>query len=432
MNIDDFIDIEELGKEVNKPDVLFEGAIESGVGIIRGENSPTEVNKFLRCYRQSLLGRKKRGDLFFGDLQSFLGREKFGIEDLKTLLNAVNDSELWFEFSRYISKEKNDCPHLLKLSIKKCIEESHDALEKAFLLAMPIAIANNGVDDQEFRVRNAIRNGLYELQTLFKEKNDSAPELLGRKRQLMHLFNGSIGGLIKLIESASLNDFIRGLVLLWTDVKLNSKGVKNQHSKNLVQIKQYEAYFSVIKKARNWLVHKQVISIDPLDVAFLFMVHSRLLREGLFNQDYKILQYEKSLLEIYSKASSKPSVEYGYRSFSKTWNNLGNYYYINDRQDESENNKKYSGMKKIYNLVLPYIKRKSSLSEKEMINIHHDCHRKLKRDGHFIKALYRAFFRPDIDLDGRENLKLFYKSFADRADFKGDIVLKSMGVNFNE
>jgi len=60
MSIDDFIDIEELAKEVNKPDDLFEGAIESGEKIIRGENSPTEVNKFLRFYRQSLLGRKKR------------------------------------------------------------------------------------------------------------------------------------------------------------------------------------------------------------------------------------------------------------------------------------------------------------------------------------------------------------------------------------
>jgi len=427
MSIDDFKDVEELVKnEVNKPDDLFEGAIESGEKIIRGENSPTEVNNFLRFYRQSLLGKDKQGHLFFGDLQSLLGREKFGIEDLKKLLFAVNDSELWYEFSGYLLKEKEDCPHLLKLSLKNCIEESHDALEKAFLLAMPIA--NDEIDDQEFRVRNAIRNGLYELQLLFAQHNIHQLAHLEGKRdpQLSDFFGSSIAGLIRLVESAALDEFLRVLLLLWTDIACEFSATPKPKKLKLKQPssdqqRQYAAYFNVMNKARNWFVHKQIKSIDALDVSFIFMVHARLLREGFADQYRGVLQYEQSLLnEFQSGKASSFKCKYKYVIFSKLWAILGDIH-LNEEYKKD--------VRKIYGA--PAWKGNGRDND-AYYDIHLKNYNEHVNNGEFMKVLYRSFYRPDIKLDNCEYMKLFYESFADRADFKGDIVLKSMGVNFNE
>jgi len=431
MSIDDFIDIEGLAKEVNKPDIQFEGAIESGEKIIRGENSPTEVNKFLRFYRQSLLGQDKQGHLFFGDLQSQLGREKFGIEDLKKILNAVNDSELWFEFSRYLIQEKKDCPDLLKLSTKTCIRESHVALEKAFLLAMPITnyeICDRESCGREFRVRNAIRNGLYELQLLFAQHNNHQLAHLEGKRdpQLSDFFGSSIAGLIRLVESAALDEFLRVLLLLWTDIACEFSATpkpKKQKQPSSDQQRQYAAYFYVIYKARNWFVHKQIKSIDALDVSFIFMVHARLLREGFADQYRGVLQYEQSLLNEFRRGkASSFKCKYDYARFSRLWAILGDIHLKEEYKKD---------VRKIYGE--PEWEGFGNKSDKKaFFNIHKPNYEKHVKNGEFMKVLYRSFFRPDIKLNNCEYMKFFYQSFTDRADFKSDIVLKSMRVNFNE
>jgi len=345
----------------------------------------------------------------------------------------VNDSELWFEFSRYISEEKNDCPHLLKLSIKQCIKESHDALEKGFLLAMPIAIANNGVNDQEFRVRNAIRNGLYELQLLFAQHNNQQLAHLEGKRdpQLTDFFGSTIAGLIRLVESAALDEFLRVLLLLWTDIACEFNAPpkpKKLKQPSSDQQRQYAAYFNVMNKARNWFVHKQIKSIDALDVSFIFMVHARLLREGFADQYRGVLQYEQSLLnEFQSGKASSFKCKYDYARFSGLWTILGDIKLRGDIYLSEKDKKKY--VRKIYGA--PAWKGNGRDNE-AYYDIHLKNYNEHVNNGEFMKVLYRSFYRPDIKLDNCEYMKLFYERFADRADFKGDIVLKSMGVNFNE
>jgi hypothetical protein len=428
----DFMDsiFQDVATEVNKPDQEYDKAIDLAIEIMNASDDDIQQKpeSFLRHYRLSLLGRDKQGCLFFGDLydrHDEVNPNKFGVEDFKRLLDAVNDAELWYEFAQYIETEHRDYPEKIRLSSDRCGFECTQALKHAFLLAMPVAnILSEAVDDgseqtpeskikdEDVMVRNAIRNGLYQLQVIISSAAKSKKTYLYSPgdKNLLGYFQLSISGLIKLIESAKLEDFLREMVMLWTDVKLG-----RDHTQSNDRGKQFYAYYQVIIKARNWVVHKQIGKIDPADVGFLFLVHARLLREGLvIGWCQNLLSYEEALLEAFEKGGSLEGIgKYNYETYSSKWQMLGEIYINKEKAPD-----KFSFIKKIFEVS----------KDNEVWDIHKNNFKENVDNNEFMRVLYRSFFRPDINMNKCPYLKTFYYSFYQRADFSKDIVLKYLGV----